>query len=532
VAEGDSTLQDIDEFNQATSWSVVCTSAEPRLLAEAFAAHHIAAGAERVFMFLDDPFDIVAETLNNHPKVTAIVCDAKYWSARTNGRPDDHRHRQTYNAEIAARRLCTSEWIAHLDTDEFLHAQGRMTIADILDRVPEDLDAARFLPAERMFIDNYVDGALDFAGVFKLAPRTWLKWGRELYGPELGMLFPNGFQGHVEGKSFRRTRRRDLHLNIHFVRKEGEEVPHHTVDQSDGVLLHFFPASYDDWKRKFERRLLNKAYFADMPDRYKTQYSSYLQALEKGGEDALRELFQRLSVVTAERSNQLVSEGAAIRPNIDLKGNASAAFKPLRPWRFADVKRGRRRPATERVFQIGMNRAGSKEIALHFGARGFSYAHWDKGKLAREVLHAKKKGERPFSNYEGINLLSDMAVNTLQLCYDSAFDVAFIAEHYPNAIYLLNHRPVEEWIESRSRFRGGEYLAEQRTFFKLPSNEDVIRKWRHDWAAHIQIVNELRLNGLQILEWNINTEKPHLFFQRLDVAFGVAAGKPQVDPTE
>ena len=483
---------------------------------EAWAAYHVDAGAERVFMFLDDPHDVVAETLYAHPKVTAIVCDQKYWSARKEGRPADHRRRQTYNAEIAARRLCTSEWIAHIDTDEFLFARNGRKIADLLGTVPADHDAVRFLPAERMFVDRYVDGVLSFDGVFKLKPSTWNTFGREFYGPELGRLFLNGFQGHVEGKSFRRTRRRDLHFNIHFVRKGGEDITHHVIEPSEGVLLHYFPASFEDWKRKFERRIFDPAYFESMSPKAREQYSSYRTAQEAGGEEDLRRLFERLSVITSDRARQLIDQGCAIRPDLGLEQRALSVFKPLRPGRFTSVKRGGRRPPDQRIFLIGMNRSGAQEICQIFGAHGFSYAHWDKGNLARAMLKAKQEGARPLAAYDRINLLAGISVNSNELCYDGSHDVAYLAEHYPGAVYVLNHRPMDEWIASRARFRGGAHLEEQRIYFALRSKDDVKAKWRDDWEAHVKNVRHLQANGLHVLEWKINTEKPHLFFAGLE----------------
>lgn len=512
------TISAEEEGNKkGTSWSVVTTCSEPLMLLEGFVAHHLSLGAERVFLFFDDEFDTTQLSLGVVPGVEVINCNGSYWAMRKNGKPHDHRRRQTYNAEFAARKLCRSDWIIHIDADEFLYPLAGKSIADLLTTIPDCIDAARVLPAERMFVDEYVDGQMTFDGVFKLKPKRGQPLGEKLYG-NLGHLFPNGFQGHEVGKSFKRVSNLDARFSIHFVRKDGENIPEHKFPQSEAVLLHFFPASYEDWKSKYARRIYNFAYFNGMPDQAKRRYSIYRQILEKDGEAGLRALFGELSIAPSNKISALEGEFDFVRPNLGMPELIRKIIAPHRErsWAFSHVVRDGAIPIGPKVFQIGMNRCGTKGICRQFASRGFSYAHWDNGNLAKDLIQARKEKTSPFKTYESFHLLSDIEVNSAELSYEGFYDVEHILNYFPNAIYVLNHRPVEEWLASRKRLRGGAYLETYQKFWKLSSPEQVLEKWRSDWHSHVSKVRELAAGGgMRLIEWSLNTEKPSVFFKNL-----------------
>lgn len=166
-----------------------------------------------------------------------------------------------------------------------------------------------------------------------------------------------------------------------------------------------------------------------------------------------------------------------------------------------------------KVFQIGMNRCGSKEICLHFSLRGFSYAHWANGRLAKELLVSKSSDVAPFSGFEEYELLSDIEINGDKLSYEGFYDFEYIARYFTDAVFILNYRPVSDWLLSRSSFRGGKYIEAHRRFFDLPSHDAVRQKWECDWNDHLARVEAARLNGLKILDWPIYTMRPVDFFQ-------------------
>ncbi|MEN9061869.1 glycosyltransferase family 2 protein [Ponticoccus litoralis] len=504
-------------------WGVVATCAEPRRLVEAFIAHHLSIGASEVVLFFDDPADGLAVTFSQVPGVTCINCDAAYWTKRRprKGRPSGHRQRQSHNAEYAVRNLCETEWIAHIDVDEFLLPRSAGSIAEMLGRVPETLDAVRVLPAERMFSGECSHGKMDLTGLFKLKPERGAGWGAKLYGAELGELFPNGFQGHEVGKSFKRRSNRDARFNIHFVRKDGQNIPEHKVDQSEAVLLHLFPVSLEDWIGKYERRVDDPEYFNTMPEHAQRRYSIYREARDNGATGGVPGLFETLSVLPVD------SPARASRPDLFLKTDLAIPSKVerlVRPYlsnaKFEHMSAPSPSPIpdSQRVFQIGMNRGGSKEISAMFGRRGMSYAHWDRGRIARNLQSALAEGRKPFLGYENYQLLSDISYGSNGSdIYDGFYDFEYIAQYYRDSVFLLNHRPVDEWLSSRKKFRAGKYIAEHMAAVGIVSEEGMLSKWAEDWYLHAERVRASAARGdIRLLEYSLNTEKPHSFFARLD----------------
>lgn len=200
---------------------------------------------------------------------------------------------------------------------------------------------------------------------------------------------------------------------------------------------------------------------------------------------------------------------------------AEAAVKTLiAPFRrpdsaFSHVSAARNKKRNpQKVFQIGMNRCGSKEICLHFSLRGFSYAHWAKGRLAQDLFTSKSSGVAPFSGFERYEFLSDIEINGDALSYEGFHDFEYIAQFFPEAVFVLNYRPVADWISSRSGFRKGKYAETHRKFFGLPSIDAVREKWKHDWHTHVAKVEAARANGLKVLDWPIYTMRPTEFFQQ------------------
>ena len=505
------------------TWSIVTTCAEPRALMDAFVAHHLEQGAEQIFLCFDDPNDLSLDRLSKVPRVTCIKCDEKHWSRLSAkvGRPKGHRRRQTLNAEFVSNRLCKTDWITHIDADEFLLPRNENSIVSLLAAVPDHIDAMRILPAERAFKDYYAPGVISLDGIYKLKPDgARNEWGRKIYG-DLGELFPNGFQGHEVGKSFKRSRNKNARLNIHFVRHNGENIEESKVKQSDGVLLHLFPASFEDWCYKFERRIFDVEYFNDMPKRARRKYGIYGEVLSRNGRMGLSKLFDRLCVMKSDMEIILESPDMFIEPNINLKEIVSKHIEPyvkLAAFSHLSKPTPKKVEDDERVFQIGMNRSGSKEICQMFERRGWSYAHWDHGQLAADLRNSILNGIRPFQGYDNYQLISDISISGGGGgVYDGFYDIEYISSYYPRSIFLLNHRPVEEWLNSRSTFRSGQYLSEHRDAYDLNSDNEVFEKWRSDWKSHVE---KLRLMGesgrINLIEYSLNTDRPNLFFEKLD----------------
>ena len=85
-------------------------------------------------------------------------CDDAYWSARSaEGRPADHRDRQIRNAQDAIA-VSDSNWLAHLDADEFLEADDPVGVT--LGQLPDDILSAHMTNVERVFVFGRAPAAI------------------------------------------------------------------------------------------------------------------------------------------------------------------------------------------------------------------------------------------------------------------------------------------------------------------------------------------------------------------------------------
>ncbi|MGA1234275.1 MAG: glycosyltransferase family 2 protein [Lutimaribacter sp.] len=105
----------------ATKWGLVATIKAPPAQVLAFAAHHLALGAHRLFVYLDDENQAAFDALSAHPKCRPVLTNAAYWEKLGMKRRVKHQARQTENARHAYGRAAGQvAWLAHIDVDEFL----------------------------------------------------------------------------------------------------------------------------------------------------------------------------------------------------------------------------------------------------------------------------------------------------------------------------------------------------------------------------------------------------------------------------
>ncbi len=301
------------------SWAIATTCRDLPEVVQAFVAHHVEAGASEIHLFFDDPEDPAFEMVAPLPQVRAVRCDAAHWAARGGGRPEDHRRRQSHNAN-QARKSSRADWIGHIDIDEFVSSV--MGFGAYLDTVPEESETLRLLPAEKIFTVVPADDGPELAGPFK---RPFERRGgleRAIWGAR-GAVLKQGFLGHVLGKTFVRRGSRGR-FAIHQFKRDGAGVGG-VVEGAAAQLLHFFPFGYAAWREKFTRRLSMPGYLDDLPPEEQARYR-LLEEADSAGEDAARALFADLCVFGPERLEMLERAGCLLDPAIDLHGAVARVF--------------------------------------------------------------------------------------------------------------------------------------------------------------------------------------------------------------
>ena len=211
---------------------------------EHFVTANLRAGVDHMFVFLDGEPDVegreVERFLSDHPHVTVVRCDSRYWRGRA---PGDLVERQLVNANLVNWLLSAVEpvpWLAHIDGDECLEIDK-----DVLLGLPPTVETVRLAVLEAVSTEH---GSRD-VGLFK----------KKLMAEELQPLVDRGLleephnrfylRGHVTGKVVVRPSLQ-LGMGIHrATRRGGEELAPY---RGPGFrLLHYDCVSADEFVRKW-----------------------------------------------------------------------------------------------------------------------------------------------------------------------------------------------------------------------------------------------------------------------------------------
>lgn len=175
---------------------------------------------------------------------------------------------------------------------------------------------------------------------------------------------------------------------------------------------------------------------------------------------------------------------------------------------------------SRRVFFLGFNKTATSALWMLMSASGLRAIHSSgNGKLfgrpaaeRQSIPHAADHiaanlvaGRDPIKGLEAYDVFMDLTVDTKDLCL--AFE-AFYAAH-PNALFVLNTRPEEDWLRSRCNHR--RMLKSAAKAWEM-SEAQVQERWRSSYRQHHN-----RMRGFfadtapeQFLEWDIASPVTHL----------------------
>ena len=151
------------------TWSLVMTMHGVPEITLPCVAYHLQTDAEFLHIYLDSPNPVVEAALATQPRCIVTVCDDTYWAQYpVHGRPKIIVGRQLANFDHA-RRASGSDWLIHLDADEFLVNIDPSSVPDVtgaLLAVPEDHDWLRISVMERVMLRGSPQQTI-FDGIFR-----------------------------------------------------------------------------------------------------------------------------------------------------------------------------------------------------------------------------------------------------------------------------------------------------------------------------------------------------------------------------
>lgn len=160
-----------------------------------------------------------------------------------------------------------------------------------------------------------------------------------------------------------------------------------------------------------------------------------------------------------------------------------------------------------KIFQIGFNKCGTLSLYRLFSEHTkpkIKSVHWDYGRLALSMHNNLKKGRPLLSDYKDFQFFSDMEA----LVYEDGkcayhylfknFDI--IDTQYPNSKFILNTRPINQWIRSRLNHINGYRIADNKVqkigsggqsylescmeFYQTKDVSQILLTWTEEWQSH------------------------------------------------
>jgi hypothetical protein len=166
-----------------------------------------------------------------------------------------------------------------------------------------------------------------------------------------------------------------------------------------------------------------------------------------------------------------------------------------------------------KVFLIGFVRCGAKSISNLFKKSGYSCCDWSihKGDLGRSMyfnfsqctnlIHDKYK------NYTLYSDMDDIYGNRDFPCYGYRF-YKTLEQTYPNAKFILNTRPLDQWIEINRKNKRGSYFRFHKKICGF-SDHELFLYWSEHYKNHTEDVKNYFFNkSNKLLVFDISKDDP------------------------
>ena len=161
-----------------------------------------------------------------------------------------------------------------------------------------------------------------------------------------------------------------------------------------------------------------------------------------------------------------------------------------------------------RIFQIGFNRCATEALHQFMLANGVASVHWNGGLLGQRILANICRGLPPTAGYGGTLAFFDMEFVADEIVVEAfkAFPLLYAA--HPDAIFILNTRSRDAWIDSRLAHAGGLYARTYQNAIGAPTMESLARHWVDEWERHHARVRKFFSGRGRLVEFNVETDRP------------------------
>jgi len=177
-----------------------------------------------------------------------------------------------------------------------------------------------------------------------------------------------------------------------------------------------------------------------------------------------------------------------------------------------------------RILVIGLNRCGTHSLHKLFLGSNIASLHWrrqdDKRNIARAMINNMALGRAPLAGFEPMRAFSDLNFLGGQIVIEGARFFRELHAAYPDAYFILNTRPVDDWISSRLAHSKGEF-ARGMAKINAMSIDEVLDHWRTLFARHDAEVSAYFGDNPNFLRFDITRDDPQAIADLLARDFAV-----------
>ena len=178
---------------------------------------------------------------------------------------------------------------------------------------------------------------------------------------------------------------------------------------------------------------------------------------------------------------------------------------------MSDVNEGPRFDAVKpRIFQIGLNKCGTRSIYDFLNQSGIKSVHFKRGELARVMKENLDNGAPPLQDIDRWTAYTDMQRVKKTGVIEACEYYRTLAEYYPRSYFILNTRSKDRWIQSRLKHGTNQQYGERyRKGLGLNSIEETIDAWSNSWDKHhAEVPAFFAQTGQHFLIYDIENDTP------------------------
>lgn len=159
---------------------------------------------------------------------------------------------------------------------------------------------------------------------------------------------------------------------------------------------------------------------------------------------------------------------------VSLRNGMNAIYNSGFGFRFVKPK----------IFLIGFNKCGTTSLHKFFRDQGLHSAHcWIGQKFLALEAAASQDIDKCHKVFSGAQVFSDFTFLKENQFVEPLDKFPIWRKAFPNSYFILNDRPIDDWVNSRLLHKGGSFLQRYLSFSGLDEH-GVILQWREKFLAH------------------------------------------------